>query len=105
VAERRRSLSHLAMQHNVTNFLVEGSGDEVRCRCNFQILRFAPDPLGRGAASPAGTGGYLHSFGRYHFDLGREAGQWRIRAIRQELVASWGERDLHPGAGGTGGRG
>lgn len=92
VAERQRSLSALAMQHNVTNFLVEGAGAAARCRCNYQIFRFAAEP---GAAAAR----HFHSFGRYHFELDHAAGRWRIRAIRQELVASWGDRDLHPGAG------
>jgi hypothetical protein len=98
VAERRRSLAHLAMQHNVTNFLVEGSGDEVRCRCNYQILRFTAEPA---SASPGPAGGaraYFHSFGRYSFTLARARGAWRIQAIRQEPIASWGEPGLHPGA-------
>jgi hypothetical protein len=93
VAERRRSLSHLRLQHNVTNFLVVESGDGARCRCNYQIYRFAtPEADGEVA--------YFHSFGRYHFGLGRGGDGWRIRSIRQEMVASWGEADLHPGAGG-----
>ena len=92
VAERRRSLSHLRLQHNVTNFLVEGTGEVATCRCNYQIYRFA-------TAEADGEAGFFHSFGRYHFGLGRADEGWRIRAIRQETVAGWGDSDLHPGAG------
>lgn len=89
VRQRQAALGHLRMQHNFLNLQVTLDGDAAEGRCNYLILRFAADhapDLER----------HFHSGGCYRFGFVRGTdGTWRIAAITQTLLASWGDPELH----------
>lgn len=89
VAARQRQKDTLLKQHNFSNLAVRRVNDALEARCNYQIFRFQPPEDGEAT---------LHSFGRYHFRLQQDAGQWRIAGITQHLKRSVGDRALHAGS-------
>ncbi|TCM69777.1 SnoaL-like protein [Acinetobacter calcoaceticus] len=87
---RASALSHLRLQHNFSNPLVEFMQSEqyptgpfeAKVCCNYQIYRFSAED-------------FFHSYGRYEFELIAEAGQWRISMIRQILIQNVGNPEIH----------
>lgn len=88
IARRQAALSELKMQHNFSNLLITIDGTAATARCNYQIHRFSTQDC-------RGQGDFFHSYGRYFFELAKRDGQWRICAIRQQLIANHGTPGLH----------
>ena len=85
-ATAARLLGGLAgTQHLVGAHLVDGAGDEARCRSMVQATHFLPNRSG----APTWTVG-----ARYHMDLRRRADRWRISSIRVAVAWSEGNRDV-----------
>jgi 3-phenylpropionate/cinnamic acid dioxygenase small subunit len=85
---RSDALSLLKTQHNLWNISIMTSESEVRVMCNYTILRFHPDFDGS-------RDKFLHSYGRYHFLVGRIGENWSISSIKQLLLTSEGNSKLH----------
>ena len=87
---RRTALASLKTQHNLSNLLMSGSPSEAEVKCNYTILRFAPDFDG----SPDR---FFHSHGQYRFKLVPIGGEWKIASIAQWLLVNEGNPALHGG--------
>lgn len=90
IALRKAALSELTMLHSFTNLFVTLNLDQASARCNYIILRFRTDVC-------TSDVDFFHSYGRYFFDLKKDEGEWRICGIKQQLVANYGNLELHPG--------
>ncbi len=82
---RRQALSDLAMQHNHSNLKVSlQSNERAAASCNYQIYRFERDGER-----------HFHSFGTYEFGLLLRHSQWKICAIKQNLIKNEGDPSIH----------
>ncbi|MDC4657596.1 nuclear transport factor 2 family protein [Acinetobacter baumannii] len=79
---RQQALSHLRLQHNLSNPLIRIEQDQAWLECNYQIYRFSEND-------------YFHSFGRYYFTLAKQQGIWKITGICQHLTKNIGNPRIH----------
>ena len=91
IGQRAIPLASLKTQHNLSNVSINGSEMYAEARCNYAILRFAADFDGTREK-------FFHSYGQYQFGVVKTHNQWRIISIRQSLLVSDGNPDLHAGA-------
>ncbi len=91
IGQRAIALAALKTQHNLSNLSIEGTETHAEAICNYAILRFAPDFDGTPAR-------FFHSYGQYQFGVVMTDNQWRIISIRQSLLVSDGNPELHAGA-------
>lgn len=90
VERRRGAVDDLVKQHGFSNLLLTDEPDGPKGRCHYLILRFARGPV-------EGEGFY-HSCGSYEFKFAGAGDRFRIAAIRQMTLRSWGDRELHTGS-------
>jgi 3-phenylpropionate/cinnamic acid dioxygenase small subunit len=86
--QRKAALSLLKTQHDLSNIAMMTSGDRIEVKCNFAIRRFHPDFDGSRDKS-------FHSYGQYQFMVVRLGESWKISSIKQFLLMSDGNPDLH----------
>ena len=79
---RQQALSHLRLQHNLSNPLIRIEQDRAWLECNYQIYRFSEND-------------YFHSFGRYYFTLAKQQDKWKITGICQHLTKNIGNPRIH----------
>lgn len=79
---RQQALSHLKLQHNLSNPIIRIEQDQAWLECNYQIYRFSENDC-------------FHSFGRYRFALQKIQSQWRITQIHQSLTKNIGNPRIH----------
>jgi 3-phenylpropionate/cinnamic acid dioxygenase small subunit len=88
VDQRKAALLFLKTQHNLSNLSIIASARQVEATCNYAILRFHPEFDGSRER-------YFHSYGQYRFTVVRNRGSWSIVSIRQILLMSEGNSNLH----------
>ena len=84
VDKRAESLGGLDMLHVFSNHEVAVEGTTATCSCDGRIERHRGDR-------------FFHTDVRYRFGLENDSGRWRIRAIRQQVLASEGDPAIHSG--------
>jgi len=86
--QRKAALALLKTQHDRSNITMITRGDRIEVKCNYAIRRFHPDFDGSRHT-------FFHSYGRYQFTVVRLGEVWTISAIKQVLLTSEGNPDLH----------
>ena len=81
-----QGLSRLqAVHHQAGNFLIRVEGDGASASCYGIASHYLPNPSGRNTRTFVGS---------YDFELEKNAGRWRIRAMRFNLKYVEGNPDL-----------
>jgi 3-phenylpropionate/cinnamic acid dioxygenase small subunit len=86
--QRKAALSLLKTQHDLSNIVMITRGDRIEVKCNYAIRRFHLDFDGSRDKS-------FHSYGQYQFMVVRLGESWKISSIKQFLLMSDGNPDLH----------
>lgn len=90
VDQRKAALSLLTTQHDLSNIVMITRGDRIEVKCNYAIRRFHPDFDGSRDT-------FFHSYGQYQFMVVLLGEVWKISPIKQFLLMSEGNPDLHGG--------
>lgn len=90
VERRRNAIDDLEKQHSFSNLRLTTDDQSLRGRCNYIIHRFAK-------SKPPSGDDFYHSCGSYVFGFTRMGGLWKIDAITQHSLRSWGNATLHGG--------
>lgn len=95
VRRRQEAVDTLTKQHSFSNLLVTQASDghSAIARCHYLILRFE---LSRELSAEEEN--FFHSCGSYEFQLRQVKGEWKISAIKQQVLQSWGNVSLHAGS-------
>lgn len=78
-----------ALQHTISNLLIDISGDTAALRCNFHAVHVYGDPGAMGGSDHATVGGI------YDVTLRREGGRWRVVVIN--TIFLWTAEELGHG--------
>lgn len=93
VEKRESAVDSLSKQHNFSNLFISSHADKenINASCNYLILRFE-------VANTDESSNFFHSCGKYEFELSKRNGIYKISAIRQFKLQSWGNKKLHGGS-------